>query len=171
MKNSCYFEPWTTNQSLFSKALKLMLLMTKNVTRHKKNYQSMWRLPKKLWWNYITCSAILIDVCYILFLILFFSFWFMIFNHQIYSILLFFILVMILGVLLARKKYPLMKYICVLLIVIGVALFFYKDVGLIITAYNNGRSSLCRRDFSEHFQPIQLKMLWKVSLPLFRPLF
>ena len=37
-------------------------------------------------------------------------------------------LVMILGVLLARKRYPLMKYICVLFIVLGVALFFYKDV-------------------------------------------
>ena len=35
--------------------------------------------------------------------------------------------VMILGVLLARKSYPLMKYLCVLLIVIGVALFMYKD--------------------------------------------
>jgi len=35
--------------------------------------------------------------------------------------------VMILGVLLARKRYPLMKYICVLFIVAGVALFFYKD--------------------------------------------
>jgi len=35
--------------------------------------------------------------------------------------------VMILGVLLARKRYPLMKYICVLFIVLGVALFFYKD--------------------------------------------
>jgi len=38
---------------------------------------------------------------------------------------------MILGVLLARKKYPLMKYICVLFIVVGVALFFYKDVSQI----------------------------------------
>ena len=35
---------------------------------------------------------------------------------------------MILGVLLARKRYPLIKYICVLFIVLGVALFFYKDV-------------------------------------------
>jgi len=37
-------------------------------------------------------------------------------------------LVMILGVLLARKRYPLVKYLCVLLIVLGVALFMYKEV-------------------------------------------
>lgn len=36
--------------------------------------------------------------------------------------------VMILGVLLAGKRYPLIKYVCVLLIVIGVALFLFKDV-------------------------------------------
>lgn len=35
--------------------------------------------------------------------------------------------VMILGVLLARKSYPLVKYLCVLLITIGVAIFVYKD--------------------------------------------
>ncbi|GAB1610151.1 solute carrier family 35 member B1-like [Argonauta hians] len=35
--------------------------------------------------------------------------------------------VMILGVLLARKRYPAAKYLCVLLIVSGVALFLYKD--------------------------------------------
>ncbi|XP_067005998.1 solute carrier family 35 member B1 [Anabrus simplex] len=35
--------------------------------------------------------------------------------------------VMILGVLLGKKNYPLRKYIFVLLIVIGVALFMYKD--------------------------------------------
>ncbi|XP_073237250.1 solute carrier family 35 member B1-like isoform X2 [Porites lutea] len=36
--------------------------------------------------------------------------------------------VMILGVLLAKKKYPLIKYMCVLLIVCGVALFMYKEL-------------------------------------------
>jgi len=35
--------------------------------------------------------------------------------------------VMILGVLVARKRYPLIKYLCVLLIVAGVALFMFKD--------------------------------------------
>ncbi|XP_064644610.1 solute carrier family 35 member B1-like [Lineus longissimus] len=35
--------------------------------------------------------------------------------------------VMILGVLLARKKYPLQKYMFVLMIVVGVALFIYKE--------------------------------------------
>jgi len=35
--------------------------------------------------------------------------------------------VMILGVLLARKRYPLLKYFSVLLIVMGVALFLFKD--------------------------------------------
>lgn len=34
--------------------------------------------------------------------------------------------VMILGVTLLKKKYPLVKYLCVLLIVGGVALFLYK---------------------------------------------
>ena len=35
--------------------------------------------------------------------------------------------VMILGVLIGRKRYPLAKYLFVLLIVIGVALFIFKD--------------------------------------------
>lgn len=35
--------------------------------------------------------------------------------------------VMILGVLIGRKAYPLKKYLFVLLIVVGVALFMYKD--------------------------------------------
>lgn len=35
--------------------------------------------------------------------------------------------VMILGVLIAGKKYPLAKYLCVLLIVMGVGLFMFKD--------------------------------------------
>lgn len=34
--------------------------------------------------------------------------------------------VMILGVTLLKKRYPLAKYLCVLLIVGGVALFLYK---------------------------------------------
>lgn len=33
---------------------------------------------------------------------------------------------MILGVTILRKKYPMAKYLCVLLIVSGVALFLYK---------------------------------------------
>lgn len=35
--------------------------------------------------------------------------------------------VMILGVLLGRKSYPLTKYLFVLMIVIGVGIFMYKD--------------------------------------------
>jgi len=35
--------------------------------------------------------------------------------------------VMILGVLVGRKRYPLLKYLFVMLIVVGVALFMYKD--------------------------------------------
>jgi len=35
--------------------------------------------------------------------------------------------VMLLGVLLARKSYPLVKYLCVLCITAGVAVFIYKD--------------------------------------------
>lgn len=34
--------------------------------------------------------------------------------------------VMILGVTILRKRYPLAKYLCVVLIVTGVALFLYK---------------------------------------------
>ncbi|XP_078280648.1 solute carrier family 35 member B1 [Rhinoraja longicauda] len=34
--------------------------------------------------------------------------------------------VMVLGVIIGRKRYPLAKYLCVLLIVLGVALFMYK---------------------------------------------
>ena len=37
-------------------------------------------------------------------------------------------LVMILGVLIAKKRYPLAKYLFVLMIVTGVAIFLYKDV-------------------------------------------
>ena len=35
--------------------------------------------------------------------------------------------VMILGVVLANKRYSLTKYLCILMIVAGVALFMYKD--------------------------------------------
>lgn len=34
---------------------------------------------------------------------------------------------LILGILLARKRYPALKFLYVLLIVIGVAMFLYKD--------------------------------------------
>ena len=37
--------------------------------------------------------------------------------------------VMVLGVLIGRKRYPLLKYLFILLIVAGVALFMYKDGG------------------------------------------
>ena len=43
--------------------------------------------------------------------------------------------VMILGVLLARKTYPLLKYLCVFLIVFGVTIFMYKDVSSIPTVF------------------------------------
>ena len=36
---------------------------------------------------------------------------------------------MILGVLIGRKKYPLLKYLFILMIVAGVAMFMYKDSG------------------------------------------
>jgi drug/metabolite transporter (DMT)-like permease len=35
--------------------------------------------------------------------------------------------VMVLGVLVAGKRYPIAKYLFVLMIVLGVALFMYKD--------------------------------------------
>jgi len=37
--------------------------------------------------------------------------------------------VMVLGVLVGRKSYPLLKYLFILMIVLGVALFMYKDKG------------------------------------------
>ena len=44
------------------------------------------------------------------------------------DVLLSLFLVMILGVLIAKKRYPLAKYLFVLMIVTGVAIFLYKDV-------------------------------------------
>ena len=35
--------------------------------------------------------------------------------------------VMLLGVLIGHKRYPIQKYLFVLMIVVGVALFIYKD--------------------------------------------
>ncbi len=46
--------------------------------------------------------------------------------------------VMVLGVLFGGKKYPLVKYFFVLLIVIGVALFIYKDSGDKVEAMSFG---------------------------------
>lgn len=43
--------------------------------------------------------------------------------------------VMILGVILGKKSYPFRKYIFVTLIVIGVALFMYKDKGNVTTSF------------------------------------
>lgn len=37
--------------------------------------------------------------------------------------------VLLLGVILGRRSYPLIKYLIVILIVVGVALFLYKDKG------------------------------------------
>merc|ERR1740128_152145 len=37
--------------------------------------------------------------------------------------------VMVLGVLVGRKRYPLLKYLFILMIVAGVAMFMYKDGG------------------------------------------
>ena len=45
-------------------------------------------------------------------------------------LLLILILVMLLAVILGKKRYPWTKYIVVLLIVSGVALFLYKDVSV-----------------------------------------
>lgn len=46
---------------------------------------------------------------------------------------------MILGVTILRKKYPLAKYLCVVLIVSGVALFLYKP--------NKGGSAMDEHQF------------------------
>ena len=51
--------------------------------------------------------------------------------------------VMILGVLLARKTYPLLKYLCVFLIVFGVTIFMYKDVSSIPTVFTPLFSVVC----------------------------
>ena len=52
-------------------------------------------------------------------------------NSNYLMLIMYFILVMILGVLIAKKKYPAAKYLFVLMIVAGVALFLYKDVSRI----------------------------------------
>jgi len=47
--------------------------------------------------------------------------------------------VMILGVLVGRKSYPLLKYLFILMIVVGVALFMYKDrVGVAAVSAGDG---------------------------------
>jgi len=50
--------------------------------------------------------------------------------------------VMILGVLFARKRYPLVKYFSVLLIVIGVALFLFKDKKNVASTETTGYGEL-----------------------------
>lgn len=57
--------------------------------------------------------------------------------------------VMILGVLLGRKSYPLKKYLFVLLVVIGVALFMFKD----------GKSNSSQADSSRMFIIIRAPLL------------
>ena len=56
--------------------------------------------------------------------------------------------VMILGVLIGRKRYPLLKYLFILLIVIGVALFMFKD-GKSNKAAESGDSLLGEEYFKE----------------------
>ena len=49
---------------------------------------------------------------------------------------------MILGVLLAHKRYPLAKYLCILMIVSGVAMFMYKDSKSGSFAFGTGEALL-----------------------------
>ncbi|XP_017764845.1 PREDICTED: solute carrier family 35 member B1 [Eufriesea mexicana] len=49
--------------------------------------------------------------------------------------------VMILGVLLGKKVYPVRKYLFVLLVVFGVVLFMYKDVTPAVKKYSEGQTA------------------------------
>ncbi|KAK2145697.1 hypothetical protein LSH36_662g02028 [Paralvinella palmiformis] len=83
--------------------------------------------------------------------------------------------VMILGVIMARKKYPFRKYIFVFMIVIGVALFMYKDKKAVDTTHTLGSGEVLLlvslfldgitggvqdKLRAEHRSPTHCMMLW-----------
>lgn len=86
--------------------------------------------------------------------------------------------VMILGVLLARKRYPLLKYIFVTLIVVGVALFMYKDnhdkgsadessmfgnLLLMLSLTGDGLLGSVQDRMRQNFATKSLHMMWKTN--------
>ncbi|XP_034991082.1 solute carrier family 35 member B1 [Zootoca vivipara] len=88
--------------------------------------------------------------------------------------------VMLLGVTVLRKKYPLSKYLCVLLIVTGVALFMYKpkkggDVGddhlfgygellLLLSLTLDGLTGVSQDHMRAHYQTGSNHMMLNVNL-------
>jgi len=87
--------------------------------------------------------------------------------------------VMILGVLLAGKRYPHIKYFCVLLIVAGVAMFMYKDkpgsqttghtlgIGeflLLVSLTCDGLTGACQDYMRQHYKPGTFSMMLFMNL-------
>jgi len=84
--------------------------------------------------------------------------------------------VMILGVLLAHKRYPLAKYLCILMIVSGVAMFMYKDSKsgsfafgtgealLLVSLTLDGLTGVSQEKMRTNFQTNQYYMMYNVNL-------
>ncbi|KAG8566581.1 hypothetical protein GDO81_013302 [Engystomops pustulosus] len=88
--------------------------------------------------------------------------------------------VMLLGVTVLRKKYPLTKYLCVLLIVVGVALFMYKpkntgpsgddhvfgygELLLLLSLTLDGLTGVSQDHMRAHFQTGSNQMMLHINL-------
>ncbi|KAL0993273.1 hypothetical protein UPYG_G00105530 [Umbra pygmaea] len=87
--------------------------------------------------------------------------------------------VMILGVFVLRKKYPLVKYLCVLLIVSGVALFLYKpnrtatssesafgfgEILLLMSLTMDGLTGVAQDYMRAHFQTSANHMMLNINM-------
>ncbi|XP_077316120.1 solute carrier family 35 member B1 [Lithobates pipiens] len=86
--------------------------------------------------------------------------------------------VMLLGVTVLRKKYPLTKYLCVLLIVAGVALFMYKpknsgssdhafgygELLLLLSLTLDGLTGVSQDHMRAHFQTSSNPMMLNINL-------
>lgn len=87
--------------------------------------------------------------------------------------------VMILGVTILKKKYPLAKYLCVLLIVTGVALFLYKpnkstttddhifgfgEILLLLSLTMDGLTGVAQDHMRAHFQTSPYHMMLNINL-------
>ncbi|KAJ8414226.1 hypothetical protein AAFF_G00050960 [Aldrovandia affinis] len=88
--------------------------------------------------------------------------------------------VMLLGVTILRKKYPMAKYLCVLLIVIGVALFMYKpkkgtasddehlfgfgEMLLLLSLTMDGLTGVAQDHMRAHYQTSSNHMMLNINL-------
>lgn len=88
--------------------------------------------------------------------------------------------VMLLGVTILRKKYPLAKYFCVLLIVTGVALFMYKpkqgktetadhmfglgEILLLVSLTLDGLTGVFQDHMRAHYQTASNQMMFNINI-------